>query len=405
MVSRRLYTKGIAVVSILVFCLLSVGWGPPRETSDYYNPETYPKYPQFNSTQNNPAWGFTPDFASIREAGTESWNQDDIVHLELGKTYDVVAFYENDAPLNSNETANARMWVDFPAIVKAGLTVQGTISISADNTMPQSIWSTITFKSDQDILIRFVPDSGIIVYSNVYNEERALPNGGRDLFTEKGQLLGYNLDGSVVGGDVDSAYIRFQIVADYPDFELSVSMRKLTETKWNNRVQVQSSERVWVKFEYMNTGSILQNNVVLREVLPLGTSYVSGSSYLVNPDNPDGIAIMDGIASTEGMNIGNYRPGESALVLFQIEIGDLPFNDIRNTAYIITSNGSRGIVSGFDTRLNTSLHLTFSMDNPFIYLIFATIPALIVTVIGVWLSYRFDLHKMKKKKVALEKQE
>ena len=392
---KRILRKLLCAICLPLCILLCSGWGPLRDTSDYNDPDTYPNFPQFNSTKNNPNWGFTPDFASIREADAPTWIPGDYVFLEPGKTYDVIAFYENDAPHDTNETINARMSLEFPAVIKAGMDFIGNVIISADNAIPETIWSSLTFYSEQDILISYVQGSAKIFYNNAYGEERVLPNEGIGLFGE-GQLIGYNLDGKVKGGDEHSAYIIFQITADYADFEIAVSMRKSVNDKWKDSVSVKPGGRVWLLLEYTNTGAIQQSDVVIKNVLPLGATLVPDSSYVINPNHPDGISVSDDVTSEKGIDIGNYAPGTGAQIFFQIEMGEVPFEQIKNTAHVETRNGSKTFVSGIDTRADSFLSIENSMDNPLMNILVSIAVAAFSGFIGGFFSHRFSLQKKKK---------
>ena len=82
----RKIQRNLLLVLILTLPIL-VAWGPQRELSDYYDTNTYPNHPQINSTENNPLWGFTPDFASIKEADDVNWINGDYVVIKPGTIY------------------------------------------------------------------------------------------------------------------------------------------------------------------------------------------------------------------------------------------------------------------------------------------------------------------------------
>lgn len=357
------------------------------EISDFDDPSTYPQYPQFNSTKNHPVAGFTPDFASIgevQEDGTIDWNDQDFITLKPGATYAVSIYYENDAPLGTNETDNARVWVDFPSVVKSGEEIKGTVNIMASNTIHQSIWSTITFSSEWggDIALRYIRGSAKLVYVKANNPiERELPNDGIDLFNPEGQLIGSDFDGKVKGGVEDQAYIQFQMVADYPDFEIGIFMRKSSAEEWQKTISAGSGERFWTLLEYSNTGSIQQNDVVLKSILPAGMTYVVGTSYLVNSTYPEGFLMSDHVTEGIGVNVGNYASGSNALVMFQVEVGNMPFKTREIKARVETNNGTKTVATGVDTREQVVFELTEpSMDDPKTHFTVSTTSALLVAI-------------------------
>ena len=413
-IAIRIY--GMAILLVVAFTLL-VGWGPERDTSDYNDPSTYPDYPQFNSTKNHPVAGFTPDFASIgevQEDGSVLWNNQDFVNLNPGSVYEVYVFYQNDALDGTHETDSARVWVDFPALIRAGEEYKGNVNISANNTIPQSIWSTITMKSERDVLLRYVRNSARIVYTDSPDTETYLPNEGNDLFIEPGQLIGDNLDGKVLGGHDNSACIYFKIIVDYPDFEISTSMRNATTDKWEQDLSVKIGDRVWIRIEYRNIGSIAQENVVIKNILSPGMTYIPGSSYIVNSNYPAGCAIEDGVTYHSGINIGNYAPRESAIVFLQVEFVDVPFDSFNNTVHVITANGSRSIITSLGTVYDTnpisgrvdssqvSREYDFSMNNAvvffFVSALLVLLGAFVQPVVQRYLTNRAENKKERQKK-------
>ena len=393
MIRHRSTRKAACIICIFACMLFLSAWGPSREMSDYYDPNTHSTSPRFNSTFNNPITGFTPDFTGIREAGTSEWT--DQISLEPGKTYDVFGFYENDALSGTCEAINATMQVNFPAIIRAGEEVKGRIDILATNAEPQLVWSTITFANDWegDMLLRYVPNSAKMIYSNTtYPDGAELPNGGSNLFSLEGQLIGNSLDGKVAAGS--QGYIQFQIVADYPNFEIYLSMQKPSTKKWANTISVSPGERIWVSLKYKNTGSILQNDVVLMGLLPAGMAYVPTSSYLVNSNHPAGLAIGDQV-TTEGINVGTYAPGEAAEVFFQVEIKDSPFSTLEILPRIETNNASKEATAGL-VKVENLFIIDSSMDNPITYLLVATISAFAVTFSGILFGHHLDRRKEKR---------
>ena len=345
-------------VLAVVLPVTALAYGPVegaegRKYFDYYDTSTYPNYPAFNSFKNSPGAGFEPDFMSIKKSTDPdvpaSWNKyQDMVTLERGVTYDVYVYYHNNAPAGTNPSNNARIWVDFPALVQANTSIKGTANLSANNSTPRSIWSTLTFKATSDTLLSYVQGSAFIRYAD--NTTKTLPNQGKDLFTQAGQLIGRNLDGIVYGCDAQSGYIQFQIVADQPDFTVSKQVRinndGTAKGGWVESVKAKQGDIVDFFIEYTNTGTIQQDNVVIKDVLPAGLEYIKNSTTLYNanyPTSAGGLKVVDGVVSSTGINIGNYAAGSNAFVTFSARVTSksTTCDTIKNIAHAITANGSR----------------------------------------------------------------
>ena len=353
---RVLAGVAAAVMAVIVPVTTALAYGPVegsdgRKYFDYNNTSTYPNYPAFNSFRNSPTWGFEPDFMSIKESTSNTWNSDDIANLQAGKTYDVVVFYHNNAPLNTNTAHNTKMQIEFPSVIKGGSSVKGTASISASNSTPRSVWSTLTFNSVDDMLIRYKQGSAFIKYSD--GTTKNLPNEGKDLFTS-GQLLGRNLDGSVPGCDTHAGMVQFQIVADQAGFTVDKKVRVNNDGKatggWLESVNAQPGDTVDFLITYKNTGTIQQNNVVIKDTLPDYLTYVDDSTYFYNATNPTSSGGKKATNGKDvigiGINIGNYAPGADAMVKFSAKVAGkdkLPCGQstITNTGRVETDNGSK----------------------------------------------------------------
>ena len=350
---KRIVAGVAAAATVVALPISALAYGPVegnngRKYFDYNKTSTYPNYPAFNSFSNSPTWGFEPDFMSIKESTSSTWDSDDKITLTPGKTYDVVVLYHNNAPLNTNTAHNTKVSVEFPSVVKGGSSTKGTASVSASNSTPKSIWSTLTFEAQNDILIRYVQNSAFIKYSD--NSTKKLPNEGKNLFNG-GQLVGKNLDGEVAGCDVNAGMIQFQIVADQPNFTINKQVRTYTDGKagsWVENATVKAGDKVDFLITYKNTGTIQQNNVVLKDILPKYLTLVKGSTVLYNATNPvskGGLKVSDNVTGV-GINVGNYKPGADALLKFSATVASLDelecgTNTIKNTGRAETDNGSK----------------------------------------------------------------
>ena len=90
---------------------------------------------------------------------------------------------------------------------------------------------------------------------------------------------------------------------------------------------------------YTNTGNTEQDNVVLRDKLPAGVTYIPGSAKLYNANNQDGKTVDDSISSN-GSNIGDYEKGSNAYLDFSAKIDAAPCTVLTNTATAETDNGA-----------------------------------------------------------------
>jgi uncharacterized repeat protein (TIGR01451 family) len=335
----------LALATLLISGLSVLAWGPERQI---FTGESPADFVTFNSIGNNPVIGDERNFVQIREAGVGTYS--DEIKLEVGKEYEIYTFYHNNAKerLNLEQDGigiaiNTRLKAQVPSVVKPG--ERGVISsmITADNATPKSVWDEAYITTDSSILLRYVPGSAII-HSNGAVNGRVLPSS---LFSDDGTYIGYSdLNGILPGCTQYSGWVTYRIKVDQPNFEAEKEISKDGTNNWQKSVTAVEGETIDFKVTYKNTGTIDQNNVVIKDILPKGLIYVDGSSRLVNISNPNGLKISDGIVSSGGVNIGNYGPGVMATVSYKAKIAAASElmcgkNELKNKVVISTDNGAK----------------------------------------------------------------
>lgn len=98
-----------------------------------------------------------------------------------------------------------------------------------------------------------------------------------------------------------------------PDFEMEKTVSKDGED-YSDDVTVNPDGTVTFRITFRNTGETTLANVIVRDELPEGLTYVENSTTLSRDD--DTSALDDGIV--DGVDIGEYAPGASATVTFKV---------------------------------------------------------------------------------------
>ncbi|MCL2869873.1 DUF11 domain-containing protein [Candidatus Saccharibacteria bacterium] len=328
-------------------------WGPSSRPT--YTIEKPADHVTFNSITNNPAYGDERNFAHIKEAGTAGSAYTNDITLQPGKTYDVFAYYHNNAASNLNNLdANGKtvaantgigvakgafMRVEFPEVVNGQ--AAGNIYVGASNANPAQVWDTITFHSTGNVTLSYVAGTAILHNRGALNGS-ALPTA---LFDNSGTAIGYNQWGIEPGCNEYDGYVTFQIKANQPNFSINKQVRLVGQTAWQKSVTAKPGDQVQYMLTYSNTGTTVQSNVVLKDTLPQGVTYVAGSSKLKNSNYPDGTTVSDNVV-TSGINIGNYGSGGVAYLMFtgQVAANDAlatcGVNTLTNSGHVSTDNGS-----------------------------------------------------------------
>lgn len=321
-------------------------WGPDRPTYTYASPAPHVT---FNSITDNPKVGDERNFVRIREATAGTTFGDDVA-LKAGKTYEVMVFYHNNAASNLNASGkgiakDVMTRVQMPGRLDAGATGTITGFVSASNAQPGTVWDNARASTTDAVALRYVPNSAKIASSNGAVNGAALSS---DLLTT-GVKLGYDaLDGKVPGCNQYSGYVTFKFVVDQPNFTVNKQVSVDGGKTWAESAKANPGSTVQYKLSYTNTGTVQQDNVVLKDVLPAGVSYVPGTSLVANSKtNGQYQSTVDGITSAGGYKIGSYAPKGNAYFKFSAKVADndklakCGDNVLTNKVITYTENGSK----------------------------------------------------------------
>ena len=320
-------TKIASGLSALAFVATAIpasvyAWGPSRTT---YTMEHPADRVVFNSITNNPKYGDERNFAHIKESAEGNEKYRNSVNLTPGKTYDVFVYYHNNASdtLNASGVGVAKgayARVEFPGTVKGN--VVGNVRLGATNATPKEVFDEITFKSVQEVTMRYVPGS-----AQLHNFAKPVAGSAErtfslsdNLFGANGTLIGFDqMDGVLPGCNYYSGYITFQVSVDKSDFSLQKQVRIKGETEWKENVNAKVGDIVEYQLTYRNTGNTNQTNVKISDKLPAGLTYVAGSTKIKDGARPSGAGLPDGITSG-GLIIGSYAPNAAAYVIFEAKV-------------------------------------------------------------------------------------
>ena len=344
---KRFAAVGLMIAAAVVIPAAVFAWGPSRPTFTGANPAPYVT---FNSITDNPDVGDERNFVRIRPAG--QGNYDKNVNVEAGKTYDVMVYYHNNASDSLNASGagiahNVMLRMQMASTVAKNSNTKITGFISASNANPGEVYdsATLTNTSAGTMDLSFVAGSAKVTSNGAVNGATL-----SDSVFSSGAPLGYDsLNGTLPGCNKYAGYVIFQVKANQPNFTVSKQVHKTGATGWKENDTVKPGDKVDFLVTYKNTGTTLQNNVVLKDTLPQGLSYVNHTTYVANTANPDGLLLdaKSDTATTSGVNIGNYAPGAAAYIKLTAKVANndqLPVcgvNTLTNKAEIQTDNGNK----------------------------------------------------------------
>lgn len=348
----------VAVVAAAVIVPASLlAWGPDRPTYTTAKPADHVT---FNSITDNPAYGDERDFVHIKEASAPNTAYTNNIALQPGKEYDVYVYYHNNASSLYNDAAHnykgiakdAKLRMEMPAYVKAGQTANINGYISASNATPGTVYDEVKATSAQDVALRYVPDSAVIHNFGASNGSK-LPN----TLNTTGAALGYDkLDGVIPGCNEFSGYVTYRVKVDQPSFTVEKTVAKAGQTTFGENIDVKPGDKVDYKIKYLNTGTMKQENVVVKDALPKGVTYVPGSTFISNSATQNKWSQVENDNVVKGGIVtGSYLPGGATYVKFTATVDSndkLPMcgtNTLINKATVDTENGSKSDTANVTT--------------------------------------------------------
>ena len=128
----------------------------------------------------------------------------------------------------------------------------------------------------------------------------------------------------------------------WTDLTIEVRKKDENEPKWADRVYAVPGEYVRFRIGIRNMSSEMFRNLTLRDILPTGLSYISGSTQIYNTKHPKGVTLSDNIITDNGISIGDYAPGANAWIYFDATASEIPSS--KNVIYrnIIQACGGYG---------------------------------------------------------------
>ena len=343
----------LAVLTAAVSVSASFAWGPERPTYTMAHPADHVT---FNSITDNPNYGDEREFVTIQDvtAGTKLKST---ATLTPGHEYMVQVYVHNNAASNLNASGvgiakDVMVRAALPASVNGSDTVDGFVA--ASNAKPKNVYDSATLKSQGKVDLQFVSGSAML------HTNRQQTKLSDKVITTGVKVGDKDLSGSWRGCLDFAGAVTFNIkVKEQPkaSFEMTKQVRKHSTTSggWLESYAAKPGEVVDFVITYKNTGAVTQENVVVKDALPAGLSYVAGSSVLANGSNPNGKPVSDNITK-DGINIGTYAPAASAWVRFSAKVADnnaltiCGATSIHNVASVTTGAGTK--TDGADVTVN-----------------------------------------------------
>lgn len=322
--------------------------------------------------------------ASDSNALFEAYTGDTAVQLQAGQTYEVRAYYHNDAMsalgnLNANAAeyyiqngslpegytdlgecggigtiANTRLKLVIPNEVKAGQSdaqlgarysydsihfdeATGKYQRDGEDKLVQTrdyVFDSLYLANSGDKDMRIVLDDATITLhnANATDGQKLAINAenDNDVFPDTedgGALIGsLEMNGKVCACAEYSGYVSYTFHTEQAEADV-VKEASLDGENFSNTVSANPGDIVTYRIQYKNAGTRDLTNVTFKDTLPTGVTLVPGTTKLVNYAHPDGI-ILDDVIGQNGINTGTYAPGATATITYQVKVNEDIYDQI-----------------------------------------------------------------------------
>lgn len=191
----------VSSLAITAVAYAVVSFGPSRPTFTWLNTANYIT---FNSITDNPTWGDERYFVKARDVSASTSTYSNSVNVKDGQEFLVTTYFHNNAAANLNLVAqNTKVKVEMPNESDKNQSLKSYIS--ASNSNPLEVWSTMDFNGTEDFTLQYVKGSAKLKTNKV---DMALS----DSVIAGGVLVGTNgTDGKVPGCGEFSGYVSFKV--------------------------------------------------------------------------------------------------------------------------------------------------------------------------------------------------
>jgi len=295
--------------------------GANRPTKAYVQGMAGFDHVQFNSFTGVPGVGDERQFMSGRLSTSTGAFYDSMEGVSAGQEITVEVYVHNNADTSLNASGvgvarNTRVRVALPTGLATSQTAQAFIS--ADNATPQAIEDDFPVSGNSQFGLQYVPGSAHI---KTNFQDVALSD---DIVSANGTLVGdNNLKGDFPGCFEHAAYITMKVKVVTPSFSLEKDVRMSGTTAWQKQVAAKSGDKVDFVLGFHNNGTTPLNQVVVGDRMPVGLTYVPGTTYWYSSlTNNQWSKVSDDGWMAGGITLGTFAPDSGAFVKFTATVDD-----------------------------------------------------------------------------------
>lgn len=236
------------------------------------------------------------------------------VNARVDDVVNITVWYHNIELPNSGQIAeNVNVRISIPGIKTT--THQVASRVAGTNTNVVNDLATVNTSIASNLT--YIPGTATRRYNAGTNEN---PNWVINGISDSVVSTGYNVPQlNPCWNFQESINVQARVTASV--ISITKQVKEEGTDGWVTSMNAEEGDNLAFLITIRNEGNERLTNVIVRDSLPVGLEFVSGSARLTNANYPNGYALSDSLVGV-GVNIGNYGSGSNAYVRFNARVSD-----------------------------------------------------------------------------------
>lgn len=137
----------------------------------------------------------------------------------------------------------------------------------------------------------------------------------------------------------ETVTIQVRVIADVVSVNKFVRHAGEGADDWSTSTEAVPGDELEYLIRFRNEGNSELEDIMVGDNLPKYHTYIDGTTWLINSNNPDGRNLDNDNITTGGINVGNYGPGATGYVWFTSELDPLAGYERCNQTYDLRNVG------------------------------------------------------------------
>ena len=221
-----------------------------------------------------------------------------------------VTYTNTEAPSSGLVANNVNVKINVPTTPGTNQVV--TTTTGGDNTNQVNGQATVVLNR-ADAFLQYIPGSAQANITNTDGSIHLTPISD-DVALGSGYIINN-------GNPCQSAAVAVEARVMVPGVSITKQVEGLNQSNaWAASNTASPGDTLKYLITYQNTGNTVQNQVIIRDILPAGMTLVPGTTMVADVSHPNGIQMSTDDVTQGGLNLGDFGPTANAFVTFQVKV-------------------------------------------------------------------------------------